>query len=633
MGMKIQTNAGEVELTAEMVRKGMVFQADNWIHVDARDGVLTIVERDPGSEAWSTTVESWCFPQHAQRFLGCDPTIATRADCEVYGIVPGIDAGTHGFARLRAGGAVDLRRERLPVGSIVLDVLGARTPTATRSSPPLVDSERFIGLDMRHARAEDVEQLCCSTRDERGYLCALAIGDHDQHEDLATGVRWAAKPSALRGSITTSDGVRHTVDIDARGGVTTTSETDEALRARLRVADMAGRIARHVAGEPEPGTPAWIEALIAQGGYTCEVKRAARGPGTVDVMVHGASWAYCVMLRRRLVDEMPGHVDVLVEPSPEKADSRAVAGVRARRGGEAGADARTAWGTQQVATGNALDMLAGEREMRRGHGETDMALRGRIHPEIAGEEMGQRGPVSQAVRPRVVVHQGMVTLSGLDGYVMLDGGKVRVWTYRDGEVREVPPSEYDVVRLDDIRPATAEDAAYGAEVSPDTVAIGGWSTCTGCGAVEESIGNDRTIMRHEEDCSVMRAKVDRARELTARRAREAPLVALVNACPEGLDPVGWRCAVLGYTDEPAPDNAFDNLRGHVVDILRSFAALRSKGVPDVIAAERVVDEHPKGTGRICQVLLNYARALQPTTHPAPHRRKAAGLPCDDGRDE
>jgi hypothetical protein len=610
--MKIQTNAGEVELTAEMVVRGMVFEGRRF---ETTSGRFTCGRKDKWG-AWQDAYTSsvTCPEDTACRFLGCDPTIATRADCERFGIAPGIDAGAHGFARLRGGGAVDLRRVPMPVAAVARAENGderivlTMTPEAERRLGP---DERFVGMHARRiARPEDVERLCCgatarcadypNTKDR----CTLAIGHDDQHEDLATGVRWPAKPSALRGSITTSDGVRHTVDIDARGGVTTASETDEALRARLRVADMSERFARHVAGEPEPGTPAWIEALVAQGGFTCEVKRAARGPGTVDVMVHGASQLDCAVLRRRLVDAMPGHVDVLVEPSPEKADSRAVAGVRARRDGEAGADARTAWGTQQVATGNALDMLAGEREMRRGHGETDMALRGRIHPEIAGKELGQRGPVSQAERPRVVVHQGMVTLSGLDGYVMLDGGKVRVWTYRDGEVHEVPPSEYDVVRLDDTRPATAEDAAYGA------VALLAWC----CRLWDERPKTPGEVVPCE-GCNGYRLEGASCRVCAAERyRREAPLVALVNACPEGLDPRGWQAAVLAAAEvvlrgEWHPDEAL--AFGKHVE-----AAIRSDGC--LLAFE---DAHAA-----------YHRALQPTTRPVPFRRRAPGLPCDDGRD-
>lgn len=43
-------------------------------------------------------------------------------------------------------------------------------------------------------------------------------------------------------------------------------------------------------------------------------------------------------------------------------------------------------------------------------------------------------------------------------------------------------------------------------------------------------------VNHEAGCSV------------ARRAREAPLVALVNTVPAGLDPIGWRAAVLAVVE-------------------------------------------------------------------------------------
>lgn len=198
--MKIQTNQGEVELTAEMVCRGMVFQSDNWIQNHARDGVLTMLHDDPGNPgAWKATVDDlWCFPEHAQRFLGCDPTIATRADCERFGVHG--DAAAHGFAKLRDGGALDLRRH-LPGGWVIQNASGTYNAGILPWQWP--EGARLVGFHARHARPEDVDRLCCGAHHRdvhegklRDALCTLVIGDHDMHEDLATGVKWSAKPIA-----------------------------------------------------------------------------------------------------------------------------------------------------------------------------------------------------------------------------------------------------------------------------------------------------------------------------------------------------------------------------------------------------------------------------------------------------
>ena len=205
--MKIKTNSGDAELTAEMVCRGMVFQSDNWIQNHARDGVLTMLHDDPGNPgAWKATVDdSWCFPEHAQRFLGCDPAIATRADCERFGVHG--DAAAHGFARLRGGGAVDFEPDGgipMPVGARVHDDTGGQRivlPQTSYAARFLAERERFIGLDARHASPEDVRRMCCLAPQNgdigSAVRCTLAIGDHDTHEDLATGVKWGARPNPL----------------------------------------------------------------------------------------------------------------------------------------------------------------------------------------------------------------------------------------------------------------------------------------------------------------------------------------------------------------------------------------------------------------------------------------------------
>lgn len=148
--MKIKTNAGEVELTAEMARRGMVLETSWW------SAVVTV-----GVDGWT---ENHIAEDPAACLLGCDPAIAAREDCERYGIAPGIDAGAHGFARLRDGGAVDLRRDVVP--GMCLHVLGVGRVMYSRAAN-LLPTDRFVGLDARHARPEDVERLCCGTMRRR----------------------------------------------------------------------------------------------------------------------------------------------------------------------------------------------------------------------------------------------------------------------------------------------------------------------------------------------------------------------------------------------------------------------------------------------------------------------------------
>lgn len=177
--MKIQTNEGEGELTAAMVTRGMVFSADD------RANAMTIGDGSHDEEGQRRAVAG------CDAFLGCDPTIASRADCERFGVHG--DAAAHGFARLRDGGAVDLRRGDIPGLCLSVRGVGRRT---YRSGASTVEGDVFIGLDARHASPEDVRRLCCGEKwhETQGvHVCSLAIGDHDKHEDLATGVKWGAR--------------------------------------------------------------------------------------------------------------------------------------------------------------------------------------------------------------------------------------------------------------------------------------------------------------------------------------------------------------------------------------------------------------------------------------------------------
>lgn len=196
--MKVQTNAGAVELTADMVRPGMVFRSDE-------APVFTAASSDDSTQGrWRATDGVLFYPALGFTFLGCDPAHAAREDVERYGVAPDIDAAAHGFARLQDGGAVDLRRTVVN-GAVV--VAGADSWGSIRTGERFTNfnawlrpGDLFVGLDMRHARREDVLRLCCldanrSPSGPGGERCTLAIGDHDTHEDIATGVTWPASRS------------------------------------------------------------------------------------------------------------------------------------------------------------------------------------------------------------------------------------------------------------------------------------------------------------------------------------------------------------------------------------------------------------------------------------------------------
>lgn len=106
----------------------------------------------------------------------------------------------------------------------------------------------------------------------------------------------------------------------------------------------------------------------------------------------------------------------------------------------------------------------------------------------------------------------------------------------------------------------------------------------------------------------------------AKRAlQERPLVALVNACPEGLDPIGWRAAVLAVCERMGPQDWQDDRTG---DWLREHA--RCSAVPDVHAASLKM-----------VAWKAYRRAIAPAAKVDRQRLtwKTRGpvLPVDDGR--
>lgn len=196
--MRVKTNAGEVELTPEMVTGGMVFESAWAAPGKPPTGRFTITRSgDYGTVWFSTEVGTTCLvgwrgfcDRERPTFLGCDPTIASRIDCERFGVYG--DALSHGFTKLRNGGALDLRR-KAPVGSVFYED-ERRFIVSDGSIPPYA---RFLGLNSQ-ARKEDIEQICCGQ--QGGAIgtsptaptarCTLPICDHDTHEDLATGAWW-----------------------------------------------------------------------------------------------------------------------------------------------------------------------------------------------------------------------------------------------------------------------------------------------------------------------------------------------------------------------------------------------------------------------------------------------------------
>lgn len=119
--MKIKTNAGEVDLTHEMVMKGMVFES-SWAVPGGRPiGQFTVTENCGDGTIWflskggTTSLVGWrgFCDREQPTFLGCDPEIASRADCERFGVYG--DAAAHGFAPPRDGGATDLRKARMVI--------------------------------------------------------------------------------------------------------------------------------------------------------------------------------------------------------------------------------------------------------------------------------------------------------------------------------------------------------------------------------------------------------------------------------------------------------------------------------------------------------------------------------------
>lgn len=298
--MIVKSAAGPVDLSKpENVRRGMVF------HGDTRD---ITAGKEVGPDFWESTDGVLFHPSRGWSLIGCDPAVATRADCERFGIAPlppGVTATAHGFARTRDGFAVDLTDPDRLCAGMVFEVKAALYGESVGKRFVLVGrimedgnggeswvchgdaggdwrvwkavrkgEVRFIGLDARHARAEDVERMCCGAEDPSNFVpgqtrCTLAIGDHAEHEDIAAGVKWTAGMRQDRFNKATN-AMFDRADAWARKGIVAEMriaglrakeasgerpEPDDALRARIRQQQREDSLIRKMIGIPEPGTP------------------------------------------------------------------------------------------------------------------------------------------------------------------------------------------------------------------------------------------------------------------------------------------------------------------------------------------------------------------------------------------
>jgi hypothetical protein len=115
-----------------------------------------------------------------------------------------------------------------------------------------------------------------------------------------------------------------------------------------------------------------------------------------------------------------------------------------------------------------------------------------------------------------------------------------------------------------------------------------------------------------------------------RPAQEAPLVALVAAVPAGLDPAGWRAAVLAANESFAP------LRGDIEHaeewgekLARGLASALSGGDEDAVVQATKARPGSWTAVAVLKGCRAYARAIAPRgPRPAPFRRRAPGLPLD-----
>lgn len=132
----------------------------------------------------------------------------------------------------------------------------------------------------------------------------------------------------------------------------------------------------------------------------------------------------------------------------------------------------------------------------------------------------------------------------------------------------------------------------------------------GCGKV---LGD--ATSPHAPDCETVRGKASAVAPAEDRRAREAPLVALVNAVPEGLDANGWRAAVLAVDEANSRDQRRE-------DRCRAAGTIHEDAIAWLIANKGRPCDLPTWTTRR-KMHDAYARAIAPKgPRPAPERKGA-----------
>lgn len=109
-----------------------------------------------------------------------------------------------------------------------------------------------------------------------------------------------------------------------------------------------------------------------------------------------------------------------------------------------------------------------------------------------------------------------------------------------------------------------------------------------------------------------------APEAIGRLNREAPLVRLVNEVPEGLDPIGWRAAVLAVAELLRMSES-----AHTQEFWRAWPRC-----VDAIETAARTGRLPEREGTAHRAACQYLRALTPSPKVAPFVRRAPGLPLD-----
>lgn len=507
--MMVKTNAGEIELTAEMVCRGMVFR-------DPKTGPYTLDHYDPYVQAWFDNAPSIVSVDVAlaHDLLGCDPAIASRADCEHFGVHG--DAAAHGFARLRDGGAVDVRN-RVVNGAVI--ITGAPTFNGGAGERFVMNNcharvgDRFVGLNADHASPEDVRRLCCGERWHEAdgiRTCTLAIGDHDEHEDIAHGVKWSAGAERYLSNVARVD-----------AAVKTVSAFNANLRASAAL--LAGPSCGRCGKATEPSTIGPTMLVLPVGGYlnaeapVCKVCLAEVNKditawtirdGRIERKATRVGW---------YSHQMAAEYGSSVWSTP---DGREVQITTATFG----EDHKTGWSD----ISRVGEVVAFVRDGQRPRGWRQWATSG-------GNGFRVGGPYVFGVDPA----------RGHDStaiYVQHLPGQSGSFEMRDHH-------------------HTCPNCGGRSRHCCEPIAVAFCAFVAGLKRWAESAAGKRAELPAPPGGWRSAEQIDREVSERGRRNREAPLVALVNAVPEGLDPIGWRAAVLAVCEKMTPQDWQDDQTG------------------------------------------------------------------------